>query len=188
LKELGIDEQTILVFSSDNGPLPTFGGKRAGGLRGSKISLYEGGTRMPFIVRWPGRVPAGRVDETTLMNGVDLFPMFCKLGRVPVPAGAPVDGEDLTESFFGKSVERKNPMLWEYGRNAAFGYPKGRDRSPNVAIRDRKWKLLINADGSGTELYDLQTDRNETENVADKNTAISRRLSQMALQWRKSLP
>jgi arylsulfatase A-like enzyme len=128
------------------------------------------------------------VDEATLINGVDLLPMFCKLAGVPVPSEPQLDGEDLSESFFGKSVSRKKPMLWEYGRNAAFGYPKGRDRSPNVAVRDGKWKLLINADGSGTELYDLEMDRNEKENLADKNPAVTKRLTEVALRWRKSLP
>ena len=188
LKELGIEENTILIFSSDNGPLPTFQGKRAGGLRGSKISLYEGGTRMPLIVRWPGHVPAGRVDDRTVMHGVDFFPMFCKLAGTPMPANVAFDGQDLSKSFFGKDLARKNALFWEYGRNAAFGYPKGRDRSPNVAVREGKWKLLVNADGSNLELYDLQADRNETQNVAEKNPKVAKRLKETALQWRKSLP
>ena len=63
IKELGLEEHTLIIFTSDNGPLPTFNGMRAAGLRGSKLSLYEGGIRMPFVVRWPGHVSAGRVDE-----------------------------------------------------------------------------------------------------------------------------
>jgi arylsulfatase A-like enzyme len=188
LKELGLADNTLVIFSSDNGPLPTFGGKRAGGLRGSKSSLYEGGTRMPLIVRWPGHVPAGRVDEQTIMAAVDFFPMFCKLTGAPLPNEVQFDGEDLTEAWFGKSVTRRKPLLWEYGRNAAFGYPKGKDRSPNVAIRDGKWKLLVNADGANPELYDLQADRNETHNVAERNPQVAKRLLESALQWRKSLP
>src|SRR5207248_2858897 len=62
LKAIGLDEKTIVIFSSDNGPLPTLKRERAGGLRGGKDSLYEAGTREPFIVRWPGHIPAGRVD------------------------------------------------------------------------------------------------------------------------------
>src|SRR4051812_10217572 len=188
LKELSLDKNTVIVFSSDNGPLPTFHGQRAGGLRGSKISLYEGGTRMPLIVRWPGRVPAGRVDEETVMNGVDFFPVFCRLAGAPLPANARLDGEDLSESFFGTSAARKHAMLWEYGRNSAFGYPQGRDRSPNVAIREGNWKLLVNADGSNVELYDLLADRNETRNLADKNPDIAKRLVAAALEFRRSLP
>ena len=190
LKELGLDENTILIFSSDNGPMPTFRGKRAGGLRGSKISLYEGGDREPLIVRWPGHFPTGRVDDKTVMNGVDFFPIFCKLTETALPQDLKIDGEDLSASFFGKSLVRKNPMFWEYGRNpTSFGYPKNpRDRSPNVAMRDGKWKLLINADGTSLELYDLDTDRNETQNIAAQNPEVAKRLSAAALQWRKSLP
>jgi arylsulfatase A-like enzyme len=190
LKELGLDQNTILIFSSDNGPLPTFGGKRAGGLRGSKISLYEGGDREPLIVRWPGHVPAGRVDDKTVMSAVDFFPMFCRLTGAPLPGGVAFDGEDLTESFFGKSMERHHPLFWEYGRNdSGFDYPKNpRDRSPNVALREGKWKLLVNADGSGAELYDLEADRNETRDVATANPEIATRLREAALNWRKSLP
>ncbi len=189
LKDLGIGDNTILIFSSDNGPLPTFQGKRAGGLRGSKISLYEGGDRMPLIVRWPGHVPAGRVDDKTVISGVDFFPIFCKLTGTPLPAGGTFDGEDLTDSFFGKYMTRQNPLFWEYGRNESFGYPRNPyDRSPNVAIRDGKWKLLVNADGSGLQLYDLDADRNETKNVAEANPEAAKRLSGEALQWRKSLP
>jgi arylsulfatase A-like enzyme len=104
LKDLGMGDNTILIFSSDNGPLPTFRGKRAGGLRGSKISLYEGGDREPLIVRWPGHFPAGRVDDKTVISGVDFFPIFCKLTGTPIPSNAAFDGEDLTGSFFGKSI------------------------------------------------------------------------------------
>ncbi len=190
LKELGIETNTILIFSSDNGPLPTFRGKRAGGLRGSKISLYEGGDREPLIVRWSGHVPAGRVDDKTVMSAVDFFPMFCKLTETQLPKGAGFDGEDLTASFFGQSLVRKNPLFWEYGRNpTAFGYPgNAHDRSPNVAIRDGKWKLLVNADGSDVQLYDLDADRNETQNIAASNPEVAKRLTEMALKWRKSLP
>jgi arylsulfatase A-like enzyme len=190
LKELGLEDSTILIFSSDNGPLPTFRGKRAGGLRGSKISLYEGGDREPLIVRWPGHVPAGRVDDKTVMSSVDFFPTFCKLTETPLPGDFAFDGEDLTDSLFGKTVTRQKPLFWEYGRNNfSFDHPRiARDRSPNVAMRDGKWKLLINADGSNLELYDLEADSNETKNVADANPDIAKRLSESALQWRKSLP
>ncbi len=189
LKELGLEQNTVVVFSSDNGPLPAFGGLRTGGLRGSKISLYEGGTRMPFIVRWPGHTPAGRVDDQSILGGVDLFPIFCSLASVPLPKGSAFDGENLEKALFGKTVERSHPLLWEYGRNSSFGYPKKpRDRSPNVAIRDGHWKVLVNADGSGAELYDLEADVKETQNVADKLPEVTKRLTEKALQWRKSLP
>lgn len=190
LKELGIDDNTIVIFSSDNGPAPSFRGKRAGGLRGCKCSLYEGGTREPLIVRWPGHVPAGRVDETTVMHAIDFFPMFCNMTGTPIPEGAPLDGEDLSEAFFGKSVARQKPLFWEYGRNTnGFDFPRNRhDHSPNVSLRDGKWKFLVNADGSNGQLYDLSVDRDEATNVAAENPETAAKLKDLALRWRKSLP
>jgi arylsulfatase A-like enzyme len=189
LKDLGLEDNTLLIFTSDNGPLPTFDGARSGGMRGSKLSLYEGGVRMPFIVRWPGHTPAGRVDETTVMNAVDFFPTFCAIAKATAPGRTKFDGQDLSNVFLGKSATRKHAMFWEYGRNnTSFNYPHGRDRSPNVAVRDGNWKLLINADGTGAELYDLARDRNEETNVAESNPKVTRRLSKAALDWRKSLP
>jgi arylsulfatase A-like enzyme len=184
-----LPENTLLFFISDNGPLPTFAGARTNGLRGSKLSLYEGGNRLPFIARWPGHVPAGRVDETTVLGGVDLLPTLCAIAGAKLPAGAALDGEDVSRALLGRSQSRQKPLLWEYGRNDdTFAYPKGRDRSPNVAILDGSWKLLINADGTGAELYDLALDPNETNNLVSEKPAIAKRLTEQALEWRQSLP
>jgi len=190
LKEFGLDEKTLVIFTSDNGPLPTFNGRRAAPFRGSKLSLYEGGIRMPFILRWPGHVPCGRVDEQSVLGAVDFFPTFCALTGAPLPKDAAFDGENVSNAWLGKkSVKRRQPLFWEYGRNEeAFPYPQGRDRSPNVAVRDGKWKLLINANGSGAELYDLSQDFAEETNLAGKQVAVTERLSAVSLNWRKSLP
>jgi arylsulfatase A-like enzyme len=192
LKRLGLDSNTIVIFASDNGPIPTFHSLRTGGLRGAKDSLYEGGTREPFIVWWPGHVPAGRVDNTTVICGVDLLPMFCHLADAPLPKGHKLDGEDMSASFFGQSLVREKPLFWEYGRNdtPAFGYPKETplERSPNVAVREGKWKLLVNADGTDVQLYDLDSDQMETNNVADQNPKITKHLKEAALKWRRSVP
>ncbi len=190
LKELKLDQNTIVIFTSDNGPLPTLNNARTRGLRGAKDSLYEGGTREPLIVRWPGHAPAGRVDGQTIMNAVDFFPTFCKLAGTPIPHDIKLDGEDLSASFSGHRAERKLPMFWEYGRNETFGYPREYpgQRSPNLAIRDQNWKLLVNADSTDVQLYDLASDRNETRNVAARNPEVTERLTQTLLHWRKSLP
>ena len=190
LKRLGLEDNTILIFASDNGPLPTFRGRRAGGLRGSKLGLYEGGDRMPLIVRWPGHFPAGRVDETTIMDGVDFFPTLCKLAGAPLPSDTPFDGEDFSASFFGKPETRQRPLYWEYGRNTVgFDFPRNpHDHSPSLAIRDGKWKLLVNADGSGAQLYNLQSDRDENTNCVAANPDEAQRLKDLVLAWKKSLP
>ena len=189
LKEMGLDEKTLIIFASDNGPLPTFGGRRAAGLRGSKLSLYEGGIRMPFIVRWPGHAPAGGVDEKTVLSGMDLFPSVCALAGVTPPQGVAFDGEDMSAAMLGHAAARTKPVFFEYGRNAEhFAYPQGRDRSPNVAVREGKWKLLIQAGGGGAELYDMDADPKETTSLAEKFPDVATRLSAKALEWRKSLP
>lgn len=188
LKELGLDQTTIVVFASDNGPNPDFKNVRCGGMRGRKGSLYEGGTSEPFIVRWTGKTPAGRVDEKTVVNGVDLFPTFCKLAGASLPSHAQMDGVDVSKSFFGQNIERTKPMFWEFGGPKAIKRPAARNLSPNLAVRDGYWKLLVNEDGSRVELYDLKTDRNETKNVAEENPAIAKRLTLAALQWWKKQP
>ena len=189
VRELGLDDRTLIIFASDNGAHPTFDGARSAGLRGSKWSLYEGGIRLPFIVRWPGHVPAGRVDETTVLAAVDLLPSLCALGGAALPKDAPLDGEDLGAALLGQTVARQQPLFWEYGRNAGpFIYPKGRDRSPNLAVREGSWKLLVNADGSGAELYDLTADRAEARDLSAAKPEITQRLSEATLRGWKTLP
>ncbi len=193
IQKLGIASNTIVIFSGDNGPLPTYQQKRTGGLRGSKLSLYEGGNREPLVVWWPGHATAGKINERTVMNAVDLFPSFCKIAGVKMPdeIGSKLDGEDLSAAFTGAEPIRGKTLFWEYGRNeTTFKYPQPQthNRSPNVAVRDGDWKLLINADGSGAELYNLASDRNETNNLASKETELTKKLSVAALGWRRSLP
>ncbi len=190
---LGIDDNTLVIFASDNGPFPTFrddGNDRTGGLRGSKWSLYEGGIRMPLIVRWPARVPKGRVDEQSVLAAVDFLPTLCAIANAKPPADVQFDGQDVRQALFGKKIERDRPLYWEYGRNEKhFLYPRNqRDRSPNVAIRDGKWKLLINADGSDGQLYDLTNDPSESRDLASEQPGLATRLTESALAWRTSLP
>lgn len=192
LKELGVATNTLVLFTGDNGPLPTYEHRRTAGLRGSKLSLYEGGIREPLLVWWPGHAPAARVNERTVMATVDLLPSLCKVAGAAIPAevAARLDGEDLSAAFTGGASMRTKPLFWEYGRNTnSFAYPRAPgDRSPNVAIRDGPWKLLVNADGSGAELYDLLTDTKETKNLAIDKPDVAQRLIAAALAWRKSVP
>lgn len=192
LRQLGLASRTLVLFTGDNGPLPTYQHRRTAGLRGSKLSLYEGGIRQPLLAWWPGQAPPGRVNDRTVLSAVDLLPSLCRLAGAPVPAevAAQLDGEDLSAAFTGSAPVRSKPLFWEYGRNThAFAYPRElRDRSPNVAMREGRWKLLVNADGSGAELYDLEADPRETTNLAQKEPDLTRRLSAAALAWRRSLP
>ncbi|GAB3330271.1 sulfatase-like hydrolase/transferase [Larkinella ripae] len=188
LKALGIDENTLVVFTSDNGALPTFQGSRSGTFRGSKLSLYEGGIRMPFIVRYPARSPKNRVDNQTIVSAVDLMPTFTNLaGKKRKRSEA--DGENMAAAFLGKPAVRKTALFWEYGRNSeSFRYPAGRAKSPNLAMRQGNWKLLVNDDGSGIELYDLATDPSEQTDVAGQQPGLVNTMRPKLLAWRAGLP
>ena len=110
LKELGIDDNTLVIFASDNGPYPHIAG-RTNGVRGCKFSLYEGGIRLPFIVRWPGVTPAGEVDATTVVGAVDMYPTLCRLAGVETPTGVQFDGVDRSDAFKGHAIgEREQPL------------------------------------------------------------------------------
>jgi arylsulfatase A-like enzyme len=196
IDDLGLGERTLIVLTSDNGPTawPRYYKEgheppgSTGGFRGRKWSLYEGGIRMPLIARWKGKIPAGRVDGRTVFGAIDLSPTFCALAGVKPPAGD-LDGEDMSAAFLGKEVTRKKPLFWEYGRDASYLRPgREHDQSPNLAVRDGDWKLLMNFDGSRVELYDLGKSSKEEENVADKHPEVVRRLKRELLAWRRSLP
>ncbi len=189
LKAEGLEQNTIVIFAADNGPEPSFERQRSGGLRGMKWSLYEGGIREPFLVRWPARIPAGKTDSATVVASIDLFPTLCSLVGVALPKDASLDGVDASAAFLGTPLPRGKPLLWEYGRQADYLFPREPGaRSPNLAIRDGNWKLLVNADGTGAELYDVTADPNETKNLATENPAEAERLRQAVLAWRKELP
>ena len=189
IKQLGIDENTLVIFTSDNGPLPSFNGSRSGNYRGTKLSLYEGGTRMPFIVRWPGHIPEGKIDEQSVLSANDLLPSFCAIAGAKLPKEFAFDGKDRSQVFLGKSSDESRTLFWEYGRNnESFKFPEGKDRSPNLAIREGKWKFLINSDGSGAELYNMETDTKETTNLVSKNWKEAKKLKIKLLNWRKNLP
>ncbi|GAA4928059.1 sulfatase-like hydrolase/transferase [Mucilaginibacter defluvii] len=189
LKKLGIDKNTIIIFTSDNGPLPSFRGSRAGGLRGSKLSLYEGGTRMPFIISWPGHIQGGTVDSLSVINGIDMLPSLAKIGNVALPKEYPGDGVDRSRALLGKPSVRNKAIYWEYGRNnTAFRYPDAYDKSPNIAMRSGKWKLILNSDGTDVQLYDMEKDRNETNNIAANQPSITNNLKIKLLAWWRSLP
>jgi arylsulfatase A-like enzyme len=191
-----IASHTIVVFLSDNGPTawPRYykegfapPGSTAG-FRGRKWSLYEGGIRVPLIVRYPGHTPAGAVDTTTIASSLDLFPSLCRLARITPPA-VDFDGEDLSSAFLGKPQTRRKDLFWEYGRDASYLRP-GRtgDQSPNLAIRSGQWKALVNDNGSGLELYDFSRSQSERQNIAAQQPEVARRLSQRLLAWRRALP
>lgn len=154
-----------------------------GGLRGRKRSLFEGGVRVPFIVRWPSRTPAGAKNDTTVITAVDLLPTLCAAAKVELPAGYRGDGENLLPAFSGQPVSRTRPIFWEWRGNATEP-----DYWPRLAVREGDWKLLLTSDAHRVELHDLGDDRAERRNVAGEHPEVVERLSRMARAWKATLP
>lgn len=192
LDRLGLADNTIVVFSSDNGPEDISIGNAvhsgigsAGPLRGRKRSLYEGGVRVPFIVRWPGHAPAGRVDNTSVMAGCDFLPTFCALAGVRLPESLPLDGQDMSPVLNGTPTTRATPLMWEW----RFGIANHVwNKSPILSIRDGQYKLLLNPDRSRVELYDIPADPSEQDNIARQHPDVVERMASRVLDWQKTLP
>ncbi|MNK67723.1 Arylsulfatase precursor [compost metagenome] len=189
LKALGADQNTIVIFTSDNGPLPSFKGSRAEGLRGTKLSLYEGGIRMPFLISWPGHINKGKTDNLSLVTATDLLPSLAKMAGISLPQSYKGDGVDRSGVFMGQPSTRKKEVFWEYGRNdIAYKYPRPIDKSPNLAIREGDWKLLMNSNNTDVQLYNITRDKKETTNLAASEPELADRLKGKLLNWWGSLP
>lgn len=183
LKDLGMEDNTIIIFSSDNGPAPSFKNERTAQLRGQKATLFEGGIRVPFIVKWPGHIKAGQTNEKSVMCTVDLFPSLCKITGIGLPATYKLDGEDMSKTMLGNGqTKRKNPLFWMFGKHLSL---ERRQNSPYIAMRNGKWKLLIDADGANAQLYNLDTDRSETINLVEKEKNVAKKMSAQAIAWFK---
>lgn len=190
LDELGIAENTIVVFISDNGP--TLGGNddrwsaggaaceffnSNGGLKGFKGSCDEGGIRVPCIVRWPSTIkPSSTTDVPSYFP--DWFPTLCQASGVKIPNGLELDGVDLSAVLRGSGdLDRATPMVWEYPEYGGF-----------VAVRDGKWKAirrgLKTANPKDWELYDIDADPQETTNVAAENAELVKKLADFHLTTR----
>lgn len=201
LKELEIDSNTLVVFSSDNGPEATRGIEHkfhnnskhglggyysvgeTGGLRGQKRSLYAGGTRVPFIVRWPGVVPAAKTDETSVLTAVDLLPTFLEIAGISLPVGYEPDGQSAALAFKGQGFQRTKPIFWEWRGGISKDYTW-----PTLGIRHGRWKLLVNNELGMTELYDLEKDWAEKKNVAESYPEIVEKLKLQLEDWKQTLP
>ncbi len=193
LDELNLADNTIVVFTSDNGPESSamphtakYGGVTAvaaGPFRGIKRSLYEGGIREPFIVRWPGMIPENRIDDESIIGAVDLFPTFCTLSGTEIPEG--LDGEDISEVFYGRHFERKDPLTWEI-RFPVYG--RVNDMSPRLAMRDQEWKFLMNPSMNRVELYNVVEDPGEVDNLAKEKPDLVVEYTEYMLKWHKTLP
>lgn len=165
----GLAEETLVVFASDNGPVTTawrhwyevnlYGS--TGGLRGRKADLYEGGIRVPAIVRWPGRVEPGSVSDA-VVSAYDLLPTVAEVAGFAVPDDRPIDGESVGAVLRGEDFERERPLYWEFEDDRGFYF----------ALRDGCWKLLADEELETVELYDLCTYSFEVVDRAEENPDV----------------
>jgi len=202
LKGADVEQNTLVIFSTDNGPENTGSDRNkqhranaeqglgtyysvgeTGGLRGRKRSLFEGGVRVPFIVRWPGRTPAGVVNKTSVITAVDLLPTLCAAAGVALPKDYQPDGENLLAALEGKNVKRTKPIFWEWRGNANPPH-----WWPRLAVRDGDWKLYLDPAKDRAELYHQILDRPEERNVADQHPDVVARLKKLILEWKATLP
>ena len=157
LKANGLDENTFVLFTSDNGPPKNTMHANAGPLRGHKGTAFEGGMREPTVVRWPGTIPAGK-SNNELMTTMDLLPTFARLAGAEVPTDRIIDGKDILPTLIGKPVTP----------HKAFFYHRGRTLT---AVRSGNWKLHTK-NGQPSELYDLANDIGEKQNVIKSHPDI----------------
>ena len=186
LDELGLRDNTLVIFSSDNGPENLNDTTRAGstgGLKGRKRSLHEGGVRVPLIVRWPGKTPSGRTDDSSVLSTVDLLPTFCHLAGAKLPADFVPDGENVADAFLAKPFKRTKPLYWEWRFARANG-----DNWPAWAVRTGDWKLLLSEKPRRVELYRIPDDPGEQNNLADRHPAVVQRLVSQLMEWKAGLP
>lgn len=186
LKQYGLDENTIVVFTSDNGATHNVGGVTTeffdsmAGLRGKKGSCYEGGLRVPTIVRWKGKVKPGTATDAPSYFP-DWFPTLCQIAGVDV-ANTGIDGISLAPLLAGKELpERHEPMIWEFNGYGGI-----------VAIRDGKWKAvrrdLKRKAPKSWKLYNIETDREERHDLAAEHPEIVARLEKAWLETRTIEP
>jgi arylsulfatase A-like enzyme len=167
LRELKLDEDTLVFFTSDNGPHREGGADPAffnssGGLRGIKRDLYEGGIRVPMIVRWPGKIKAGTVSQQIHAHW-DFMATASDVVGAKVPAGT--DGISMLPALRGKKSARREFLYWEF-------FERGFDQ----AVRMGEWKAVRNGARSPLELYNLRNDLAEKRNIAAQHADIVKRI------------
>jgi arylsulfatase A-like enzyme len=170
IRELGQEENTLVFFISDNGGPTASTTSLNGPLRGFKMTTFEGGTRVPFIVQWKGKIPAGKTYDKSVMN-LDVLPTAIAAAGGKVEAAAKIDGVDLMPYLTGENEQTPHQtMYWRYG--------------PQWAIRHGDMKLVVSRGGSGQpELYNLAADISESKDLAAAQPATVKELQSLYDAW-----
>ncbi len=165
LMERGIEKRTVVFFCSDNGAARRWEGRfdSSGELRGRKRAMYEGGLRTPMIVRWPGRVPAGRVDDDATWYFADVLPTLAELAGAADSVPDEVDGVSVVPALLGRAQPelRDRYLYWEFFES---GFQQ--------AVRRDNWKAVRLEPGAPLELYDLSEDAGERHDIADQHPRV----------------
>lgn len=180
LSDLGLDENTVVIFFSDNGGLTTLAGRIAPTsnlpLRSSKGWLYEGGIREPMIVRAPGITKPATVSDTPVVS-MDFFPTMLDLAGLPRRGDLHADGESLLPILRGEQTSQTDPIVWHYP------HYHGSTWTPGAAIRDGDWKLIEFYEFDEVELYNLRDDIGEQTNLASAHPAKTAELQRKLRDW-----
>jgi len=209
LDRLEVAGETLVIFSSDNGPARAAGPTElklnydtatgagwgigaakgiTGGRRGYKGALFEGGIGVPFIARWPGKIAAGKVDDTSLISAVDLLPTFCDLAGVELPDDYEPDGASIVDVLKGAPMERRGkPLFWKIGASwpARAGRP---DHWVSWAVVNDKWKLVANRDLSHVKLFEITKDVAEATDLKAEQPDAAASLLNKLKSWQSTLP
>ncbi|MBL8219672.1 MAG: sulfatase-like hydrolase/transferase, partial [Bryobacterales bacterium] len=179
VRSLGLDQDTLIVFTSDNGPWLHYGidAGSAGPLRDGKGTLWEGGVRVPAVFRWPGKIPAGRVTSEIAAN-IDIYATFATLAGAALPKDRYIDSLNLWPFLSGQTAKSPREVFYYYSGEVFYKAEDGRPKhsSKLEAVREKRWKLWLTTGG----LYDLQEDIGERRDVAKFHPAIAARLRKMA--------
>jgi alkaline phosphatase/alkaline phosphatase D len=185
--ELGIAEETLIVFTSDNGGTRS---SQLDPLRGMKGSLFEAGVRIPACMRWTGRIAPGSTCETPITS-VDYLPTLAALAGVRLPQSQPVDGVDISPLFDGGSIAER-AIFWHYplyleGKGLAVALPDGGTYTwrgfPSTALRRGAWKMIEFHEDDTIALYNLEEDPGETTNLAEVHPDVAARLRAELDAW-----
>ncbi|MGE4550017.1 MAG: sulfatase [Opitutales bacterium] len=179
LKELNLEDDTLVIFTSDNGGFA--GATNHAPLRGNKGSYYEGGIRVPLIISWPGITKAGQVSKVPVTSS-DLYPTCLAAAGLPLHPAQHRDGLDLSPVLKGAKSMDRDALFWHYPH-----YNQHPSAVPSSVMRKGDWKLIETFDPEGVELYHLGRDLSETTNLAKKEPAKLAELRKELEAWRKEV-
>ncbi|MDF1812994.1 MAG: sulfatase-like hydrolase/transferase [Verrucomicrobiales bacterium] len=189
-KDKSLYQNTLILVCSDNGH--EAGAGLSDPFRGAKTWLYEGGIRSPLIVWGPGLLAegtAGTTNRESIFSAIDLNRSFYHIAKVPLPAGAVLDGENVAATLLGNSKEsRKAPLFFRRPPDRP-GFSRGMNEdNPDLAVRSGKWKYLVNYDGSDPQLYNLESDISESHNLVTAMPDLADKLYKAVFEWNATMP